>query len=216
MYEYCTSDTIFSGTPSPILGTCFLFSRDSLVGDRAENEEAVGHGLKVPDPGSNLREGRLPFPSEVIRKTPAKFVVAESHADQVSARLRPLTIDKALAAVQNGKVVDEMHVTWSGGDLQLRGLGNGLNRIQSLNLARRSGGEVLGAWVDVVAQEWHATEVDDETPLMVKEDRAALELGPRVMSCWSVSQSLPKRSLVASTYMAKGQSERARVRMASG
>lgn len=77
---------------------------------------------------------------------------AETHANQVALLVQGLTVHKPLSAVKDGQVVDEMHVTSLGLDLELSGLRNRLDGIQCLLLLACQRGKVAGPGMSLIAK----------------------------------------------------------------
>lgn len=151
----------------------------TLVGLGPQRKVARRHGLEMPHPGSSLTKGLVPLVLQVEGDAPSHFIIAESHAHKVPALIGLRTVDKALAAVEDGQVVDEVHVTGLGAELKFSRLRNVLDRIQGLNLAGGESGQVGRPGVARASHERGSAKVGDEMTVLVKEDRSALELGPR-------------------------------------
>lgn len=83
-----------------------------------------------------LLESVKPVALELIWDGPAQLAVAKDHAHKVALLMRPFPVNKAFPAVEDHKVVDEVHVSGLGLDFELRGLRDGLDGIQGLDLAR--------------------------------------------------------------------------------
>lgn len=103
---------------------------------------------------------------------------AEAHAHQVALLGWGFSIDKALAPMQDGQVVDKMHVSSLRLDLHLGGLCDGLDGIERLDLAIGQRGQVARARVCLISNESRPAKVHDELAVLEKEDGLALKLGP--------------------------------------
>lgn len=123
-----------------------------------------------------LGEGSIPFLLKLLREFPAKLGAAKTNANQVTLGL--VTVDECLAAVENGEVVDKVHIASLGGDLQLGCLGNRLNGIEGLDLTLRERWQGLGPRVSRVTQQRGSTEVHDKVGIAMENDRAAVETWP--------------------------------------
>lgn len=147
-----------------------------LVRVLAEGEERLRHWLNVPDATMLLVEVVLPFTAKLLRERPAMLRTAEAHADQVALLHGSNSVLEVLTAVEDGEVVYEVDITGLSRDLQLGSLCNGLNSIESLNLAGRDSGEARRARVDAVAEKWCPTKVHDNLRAFVEDDGATLEV----------------------------------------
>lgn len=165
----------------------------------------------MPDLGGRLIKRLAPFMSQLRGELPAKLVITQSHAHQMTPLLGSLSIDKALTSVKDSQVVDEMHITGLGADLKLRSLGNVFNGIQCLNLTSSQLGKMLWAWMNGISHEWYTAKIDDQSSLVMKKDWATLESRPGMSLAYKSRQRL-----LSNTHMANGQSDRARVRIKSG
>ncbi len=110
-------------------------------------------GFTCQTRGASVSKASLHSRFSSVGDVPAQGRAAQAHAHQVALRARVGAVGEALAAVQHGQVVDEVHVAGLGLDLQLGGPGNGLDGVQSLKLAGRDGRQVRGARMGSVAHE---------------------------------------------------------------
>lgn len=133
----------------------------------------------MPHTGSRLTKGLVPLALQIEGNAPSHLVIAESHAHKVPALAGLRAVDKSRAAVEDRQVVDEVNVTWLGGELELGRLGNVLDRIQGLNLASSECRQVGRSSVAGASHESSPSKVGDEVAVLVEENRSALELGPR-------------------------------------
>jgi hypothetical protein len=127
-----------------------------------------------------------------------------------------LAIHKALAAVKDSEVVNEVDISSLRLKLKSRRLGNRLNGIESLDLARVQFGNMIRARVGGIAQKCGSAKIHHQTRALVEDDRTAMKLGSGVSPCQHWQRQEQRRKKSHSTYSAKGQSERARVRRISG
>ena len=165
-----------------------------------EGEEAVGHGLEVIETlALVVAKGVGPVAQQRTRDGPAPLVAAQPHADEVALLRGCLPVDKALAPVQHGQIVDDVDVAGLRLDLELRGLGDGLDGVEGRHLGRRHLGQPGLARVDGVAEERRPAKVRDEPSLVKEDDGPALELWAIPFSGWSAlfcfSAGSPKVSL---------------------
>lgn len=100
----------------------------------SKREETFRHRLKMPHLCSRPFKGQAPFWLELLRNLPTHFVISKSRANQVTLFGCGSTVDKAFSAVEDSQVVDEVDVSSLGGNFELRGLGDVLDRIQGFNL----------------------------------------------------------------------------------
>lgn len=147
------------------------------VGILAEGEECIGHVLQVPNTVSRLVEGRVPLTLERLGNGPAILRTLEAHADEMTLLGGGGTVNEARAAMKDGEVVDEVHVTRAGDDLHLSGTSHSLDGVESLDLSRREGGQVGFARVGLRSHERSTTKVHDELAVLVEDDGSALVLG---------------------------------------
>lgn len=171
----------------------------------------------MPDAVGRLVESIMPLALESIGNRPAELLIAHAHAHKMTLLISTLAVDKGLAAVKDGQVVDEVNVSSASLNLHLSSLGNGFDSIKSLNLTSGQGWKVCRSGMSRVAHQGGPTKVDNDLSIMMKENRTALELGTKV---WSGDNSgkhgRPGMQLEMFTYRAKGQSERDKVRIMSG
>lgn len=149
----------------------------SLVRLGSQRKVARGHGLEMPHTGSRLAKSLVPLALQIKGDAPSHLVIAESHAHKVPALAGLRAVDKSRAAVEDRQVVDEVHVTWLRGELELGRLGNVLDGIQGLNLASSERGQVGWSSVARASHQSSPAKVGDETAILVEENRSALELG---------------------------------------
>lgn len=179
----------------------------------AKGKESLRHRLKVPDLGTTTTKGLLPLRGEVFRHFPAELIISKTSTNHVALLIHLSAINKALATMQDGKVVDEVDIASLGSNLKLSGLGNLFNRTESLNLNRRQLRQAVGAWVAWASHQRRSAKVGDQLTVLVVDNWAAVELGAgyAMLVCCS---NLSLDTMTA--YRAKGQSERARTRIKSG
>ncbi len=89
--------------------------------------------------------------------------------------IRRCTIDEPLPPVQDGEVVDEVHITAAGLDLHLQSPGDGLHQIQRLALAVVELREVPRPGVRGATYQRRATKVHHQLGLVVEHQRTTLE-----------------------------------------
>ena len=133
----------------------------NLIGVLTEWEERLRHWLNVPDTTMLLVKVVFPLTAKLLRERPTMLRAAEAHADQVALLHGRSSVLEALAAVENGEIVDEMHIAGLSEDLQLCSFCNSLDGIEGLNLAGRDTGEARRARVDAVAEKGRPTKVHD-------------------------------------------------------
>ena len=164
------------------------------------------------------RKGLFPLAIQVTRDGPPMPGAAQAHAYQMALLSGCFTIHETLPSVQNGQVVDKVHVTRLGLDLDLGGLGNGLDGIQSLDLAIGQRREVARSGVGLISEKSGSTKIHDEFVFVEKDDGPALKSRPGNTLFSHAWERYPKGTpaRLVNTYRANGQSERANVRMISG
>lgn len=134
----------------------------------------------MPHTGAGLAKGLVPLVLQIKRDAPSQLVIAKPHANKVPALAGLGAVDEAFASVKDGQVVDEMDVARLGGELKPGRFGDILNCVQGLHLSGIERRQVSGSGMAGASHESGPTKVGDEMAVVVKEDRAALELGAKV------------------------------------
>lgn len=89
----------------------------------------------MPNAVGRLVESIMPLALESIGNRPAELLIAHAHAHKVTLLISTLTVDKGLAAVEDGQVVDEVNIASTSLDLHLSSFGDRFDSVKSLNLA---------------------------------------------------------------------------------
>lgn len=100
------------------------------VGVQSEREESFRHWFQVPNPFAFGPESLCPFFFELIGDGPTKRVVSEPHANEVPLGHWFVAVNKGITAVEDGEVVDIVHVTRLCLDFHLRCPSNNLDGIE--------------------------------------------------------------------------------------
>ncbi len=160
--------------------SCVLVVTDnvkSLVGMASKGKESLGHRLKVPNLGATASKRLFPLGGKMLGHVPAKLIVTETGADHVASLIRLSFVNKAFAAMQDGKVVDEVNVPRLGCDFKLCGPGDFFYSIKRLNLDRRQLRQVIGPRVAGAAHQRSSTKIGNQLAILKVNNRSAVELG---------------------------------------
>ena len=149
------------------------------IGLAPQREIEGGHRVQVPKLGAAVVESLVPLVRKRLWNGPCMLGAAEAHTNQMAFCCRGVAVDEAFATMENGEVVDEMHISSLRLDFHLCGPGNSLDGVQSLDLAGGQGRQTFGAGMSLVPKEGRSAKVHDELGVLVEYDRAALEAWPR-------------------------------------
>lgn len=150
----------------------------------AQREEGRGHGLNVEDPVTSLAKSICPFSLHGLRNARSHDGIVESHANEVTLVLG--IVDKTVATMEHGKVVDHVDVARHCRKLHLGSTGDSLNGIKSLLLLLIDGRQAGVARVGGGTHQSSSAEVDEEPATLGEDDWAAGKLGERK---WPVAGS---------------------------
>lgn len=140
-------------------------TRRPLIGVAAQREESRGHGLEVEDAVACCAKGLRPLARQ--RFWHAR-VARQTKAHQVP--LVGLVIHEAVAAVQDGRVVDEVEVARLRRKLKLKRTRDGLDGLESLDLLAVESREVSLAGMSGRAHQRRASKVDGQPAVLVEQD----------------------------------------------
>lgn len=85
------------------------------------------------------------------------------------------TIHEALTAMEYREIVDEVDVAGLGLNLKLRGLRDGFNGVESLDLTRGQLGQRAGSRMSRASGKGGTAEVDDHPAVVMEKNGAAVE-----------------------------------------
>lgn len=99
---------------------------------------------------------------------------SKTHADEVTLLISGSAIDEAIPAMQDREVVDEVHITLLGGELEFGSTCNGLDSVQCFDLLGVEGWQASLARMSQGAHERDTAKVHDKLAVEMEENRAAM------------------------------------------